>query len=87
MSLDGLAQLLRDSCGLVGVYGRDGWLLHMACNDHIKADFDSQHNAIIDAMEVCGQFKDVPSRSSLIVVFGGCTWFESGLEVGSGNMI
>ncbi|GIL43700.1 hypothetical protein Vafri_1349 [Volvox africanus] len=50
--LEGLLKQLREACEVAEVYGKDGWLLHMACNDQIKPDFDHVHNAIVDMLEV-----------------------------------
>ncbi len=52
VDLDAIMKPLHDSLQLVEVYCREGWLLHIACNDHIKADFDQQHNVIVESLEV-----------------------------------
>ncbi|GLC72486.1 hypothetical protein PLESTF_001252800 [Pleodorina starrii] len=61
-SLEGVLGRLREACELVEVYGKEGWLLHMACNDHIKHDFDGSHNAVADALEAAAL--EVPGKPS-----------------------
>ncbi|KXZ49004.1 hypothetical protein GPECTOR_24g294 [Gonium pectorale] len=61
-SLEGLLSQLQEACEMVEVFGRDGWLLHMACNEHIKSAFDRHHNIIVEALEEAEV--DVPGKTA-----------------------
>ncbi|KAG2483164.1 hypothetical protein HYH03_017956 [Edaphochlamys debaryana] len=56
-----LVKLLEECCDLAEVYTRDGWLLPMACNEHIKADFDRASSAVLEALQAGGM--EVPPRA------------------------
>ncbi|PNH07075.1 hypothetical protein TSOC_006485, partial [Tetrabaena socialis] len=53
-ALEALEQQLHASCETAVVFTKDGWLLHMACNERIKADFDRRHNALCEELEAAG---------------------------------
>ncbi|KAG2423510.1 hypothetical protein HXX76_015258 [Chlamydomonas incerta] len=41
-----------EACGrCLAVYAREGWLLHLACNESAKADLDRAHSAVAAALQ------------------------------------
>ncbi|KAG2431356.1 hypothetical protein HYH02_013345 [Chlamydomonas schloesseri] len=41
-----------DTCShCLSVYAKEGWLLHLACNEAAKADLDRAHNAVVAALQ------------------------------------
>lgn len=49
--LDALASCFDEICSLVDGFVKQGWLLRMACNERMKEEFDTLHEAVLEMLK------------------------------------